>query len=287
MLHRLGHGLFPWSGLLPLAAVALLSPPSRRGHDACAREEAARTLVLVGAAVAFGAHALAGGHGLVPFTAPAIPAAALALAARDLDRRSRADGHGGLRDATTARAVTVAAALLTALLARDLLDVPGRALAAVLPGLPGSSGAAAVAGGPWLRVAAIVAVSVPVLVAFDRARPAAPWHALYLAWPRAIAGLWDGHLATALCGLQAMLTSLTLVITLRPARVAHLGALPRSLVLHAVWALPLATIAVVWGPLAARDAIQALRRCAHLPRGGAVVGAAALAGAVLAWGVGR
>ena len=281
VLHRLGHGLFPWSGLLPLAAVALLSPPSRGGAHAPLREEAARAVTLAGVAAAFGAHAIAGGRELVPFTAPAIPAAAIALAARDLDRRRRADPGGGLRDATAARAAALAAALLVALLARDLLAAPERALAALVPIQPGPAPAS---GGAWVRVAASLAATVTVLVAFDRTRPVTPWHAPYLAWPHALAGAFRGYLAVGLCFVQAALTSLAMTTVLRPARAAQLGALPRALALHAAWAFPLAVIAVVWVPLAARDAFHALRRRARLPRGGAVVGAFAIAGAALAWG---
>jgi hypothetical protein len=281
VLHRLGHTLFPWSGLLPLACIALLSPPARRGPLASAREEAGRTVVLMGGVVAFGAHAIGdGGAGAVPFTAPAIVAAALALAAWDLDRPSPTDLHDGLRGAAAARAATISAALLTALLARDLFDVPERALASIAPLHAGSP---LVTKGTWVAAAALVVASVPVLVAFDRARPAAPRRAAYLAWPRALVTLWGGHLATGLCAVQATLTSLALAVVLRPGRPAPLGALPRSVVLHASWVFPLAILAVAWVPLGARDALHALRLRARLSRGDLVMGCGALAGALLAW----
>ena len=47
---------------------------------------------------------------------------------------------------------------------------------------------------------------------------------------------------------------------------------------------PLAVIAAVWVPLAARDLFHAVRRRAGLPRGGAVIAAGATAGAMLAFG---
>ena len=281
--HRLGHGLFPWSGLLPFAFLALLAPPARRGVFASRREEAARVLVLAGSVTALAAHAVAAPA--VPFTAPAILAAALALAARDLDRIRRA-GHGaGLRDATVARAAGLAAALLTLLLARDLVDVPDRALASILPLRAGSP---LVAGGAWVRAAAVVFAGVLALAAFDRARRVAggwaSWGAPYLAWPEALRRGWDGRLATGLVVVEAMLVSLAASLLFRPAKAAPLGAVPRLLALHAFWAVPLATLAAVWIPLAARDALQAVRRYARLPRGGAVVVAGAAAGALLAWG---
>jgi hypothetical protein len=73
-------------------------------------------------------------------------------------------------------------------------------------------------------------------------------------------------------------------VSFRSARAAPLGAVPRALALHAFWAVPVAIVSVVWIPLAARDALQELRRRASLPRGGAVIGAGAAVGALLAWG---
>jgi hypothetical protein len=281
VLQRLGHGLFPWSGLFPLAAVALISPPLRGGSTAAQREEAARVVVLAGASVALVACSIAGGRDPAPFTTPAIPAAAIALAARDLDRRAREERHGGLRDATAARTAALAAAILVALLAHDLLDAPERALAGFAPSKPGAPLVPAAA---WLGAAAMLAVTVPLLAAFDRPRRAVPWHAPYVAWSRTLASAFGGYLAVGLCFVQAALSSLALTVALRPARAAQLGPLVRTLALHAAWLFPIAVVAVAWLPLAARDALHGLRRCARIPRGGAVVGAFALAGALLTWG---
>jgi len=282
--HRLGHALFPWSGLLPFAFIALLSPPAARGRLTSEREEAARVLVLAGAVMALAAHAMAAAA--IPFTAPAILAAALALAARDLDRIRRAWPAAGLRDAGVARAAGLAAALLTLLLARDLLDVPERALA---PILPLRAGAPLVAAGAWVRAAAVAFAAALGLAAFDRTRPVTAggfvsWRSPYLAWPDALRRTWDGRLATGLVVVEATLVSLAIAVVFRPARAAPLGAVPRMLALHAFWVLPLALVAAVWIPLGARDALQELRRRASLPRGGAVIGAGAAAGALLAWG---
>jgi hypothetical protein len=120
--HRLGHALFPWSALLPLAFVALLANSPARG-------EHARASVLACAVAAFAAHTLGiDGRDTVPFSGPAILAAGLAIAARDLDRlRSGGALGASLRDRVAARAATLAAALLVILLARDLAAEPARA----------------------------------------------------------------------------------------------------------------------------------------------------------------
>ncbi len=275
VFHRLGHSLFPWSGLLPLTFIALLSPPARRGPLAAAREEAGRAVILAGQVSAFAAHALgSGGHDTLPFTSPAVLAAALAIAARDLDRR----GPDGLRDRTAARAACLTAALLTVLLARDLIEVPDRALASIVPL---RAGAPLVSGGGWVRAAAIVFAAAVALVAFEGggARIAA-----YLEWPRVIARLWSGRLLVGLAAVEATLVSITLSLAFRPARAAAIGELPRLAAWHGLWVFPLAVIAVAWVPRAARDVFHGLRRRAHLPRGGAVIVAGAIAGSMLAFG---
>ena len=198
VFHRVGHAIFPWSGLLPVAFVALLSGPARRGAWAAAREEAGRAVVLAGSVSAFAAHALgSGGRDTLPFTSPAILAAALAIAARDLDRR----GTDGLRGIEAARAGGLVAALLTVLLARDLIEVPDRALASIVPL---RAGAPLVSGGGWVRAAAAVFAGALALVAFDGggARISA-----YLAWPRALGRVWGGRLLVGLAAVEATLVS--------------------------------------------------------------------------------
>ena len=185
-----------------------------------------------------------------------------------------------------ARTIGLAAALLTLLLARDLIDAPDRAL---VPILPLRTGLALAAGVAWVRAAAVAFAAVLALVAFDRARPVAAeglasLGAPYLAWLQALRGTWDGRLATGLVALQATLVSLAMAVVFRSARAAPLGAVPRALALHAFWVVPVVVVAAVWLPMAARDALQELRRRAGLPRGGAVIGAGALAGSLLAWG---
>jgi hypothetical protein len=280
VFHRVGHAIFPWSGLLPVAFVALLSGPARRGAWAAAREEAGRALVLAGSVSAFAAHALGhAGRDTLPFTSPAVLAAAVAIAARDLDRR----GGEGLRDVSAARAGGVAAAVLTALIARDLIDAPDRALASIVPLRAGASLAS---GGGWVRVAAIVAGGVLALAAFDRPRAAraASMADAYLAWPRALARVFGGKLLVGLAAVEAALVSLGLTLALRPARAAALGELPRLVGRHGFWVLPIAVIAAVWGPLLLRDTLHGLRRRLGLPRGGTVIVGAAAAGAMLAFG---
>jgi hypothetical protein len=286
VLHRLGHGAFPWSALLPLVLLALLAPSPRRGIVAAARDDAARALVVACAVTAAAAHALsADGRVAAPFLAPAVLAAAVAIALRDLDRAGApsAAPREGLRDGVAARAAGVASALFVALLAHDLLSEPARALA---PIVPLRAGAAIAAPGRVLLVASSALAVVLALVAFDVGgrRATTTTRDRYLAWPRALLATFGGRLATALTAVEATLVSAALALALRPERAAKLGELVRVALRHAWWAFPLVVLGVAWVPLLARDAVRALRRRAGLPRGGAVLVTGALAGAGLAWG---
>jgi hypothetical protein len=61
VIHFLGHSLFPWSAFIPFAAGRLFHMEPSAGDEADGREAragAARLLVLVGSAVAFGAYSV-------------------------------------------------------------------------------------------------------------------------------------------------------------------------------------------------------------------------------------
>jgi hypothetical protein len=176
------------------------------------------------------------------------------------------------------------AALLVVLLARDLDLQPERALAAILP-LPPN--AAPSGGGSWLRVAAAGFAAVLALVPFEKAggdANEAPFLDRYTAWPRALARVWRGNLATGLTAVQATLVSFALALAVRPASAAALGEPVRLAARHGWWVFPLAVAGAAWVPMAARDAVHAIRRSARLPRGAAVVVMGAVSGAMLAWG---
>jgi hypothetical protein len=231
---------------------------------------------------AFAAHALGTeGRDAVPFTAPAVVAAAIAVAARDLDRQREGALSGGLRDATAARVATLAAAILALLLVHDLASEPARALASIVPVRPGS--AAGVDAAP-VRVAGLLFATALAVTAYDAPPKTEPLVDRYLAWPRALARTWHGNLGTALMATEAALMSLALVTFVRPERAAPFGEILRATVRHAWWAVPVLVLAVAWVPMAARDAAHAARRCARLPRGASLIVAGTLTGAVLAWG---
>jgi 4-amino-4-deoxy-L-arabinose transferase-like glycosyltransferase len=89
VLQYLGHGLYPWSAVVPFAVGRLLAPPAGLAGSAAKRETALRVLVILGATTSLGAHALlAPVVGILPFSGLAALAAIAALCFRDLDRGS-------------------------------------------------------------------------------------------------------------------------------------------------------------------------------------------------------
>jgi hypothetical protein len=115
----IGHALAPWSAFLPFALGRLLLTPAPDGSDGATveRESLGRQAVLVGAAVAFVAHAyLVARTDLVAFSGPAICAVACAVAIRDLER-----------GASASIAVGVGTLLLAAVMHHDFHELPEKA----------------------------------------------------------------------------------------------------------------------------------------------------------------
>jgi hypothetical protein len=124
----IGHAMAPWSAFLPFALGRLLSSPSRPDIEgAKQRESFGRTAVLVGAGVAFVAHAyLVARTDLVVFTGPAVCAVACAVAIRDFER-----------GASASIAVGLGTLILAAVLHHDFHELPEKAYQAF--GIPNAT----------------------------------------------------------------------------------------------------------------------------------------------------
>ena len=98
-IRDLGHALFPWSALLPFAFGRLMWTRPRVEGEGQADVDAQQMLragLVVGAAVAFGAHAaLAPEAGSLPFVATTILAAVLGLVVSDFEEGARHSGVVG------------------------------------------------------------------------------------------------------------------------------------------------------------------------------------------------
>ncbi|HTM43607.1 MAG TPA: glycosyltransferase family 39 protein [Polyangiaceae bacterium] len=91
VLHALGHGMLPWSALIPFALGTVVHTPPLADALQWKRESALRSLVLVVGALALLAHGLlAPLIGELPFSGVFAFACAVAILARDLERGHRA-----------------------------------------------------------------------------------------------------------------------------------------------------------------------------------------------------
>lgn len=124
VLHALGHGLLPWSALLPFALGALLRTPMGDDPNALERETGLRVLSLVMATLAVLAHGLLSPLiDELPFCGVFAFAIAIAVLLRDLERG---------RPATLATGVGALALLV--LLVMDYRQFPEKALSAFVIG---------------------------------------------------------------------------------------------------------------------------------------------------------
>jgi hypothetical protein len=117
----LGHALAPWSAFVPFAFGRLLLTPVVVAPGLSAptaqRESFGRVAVLVGAAVAFAAHAyLVARTDLIAFSAPAVFAVACAVAIRDFERGA----HASI-------AVGIGTLVLAAVIHHDFHELPEKA----------------------------------------------------------------------------------------------------------------------------------------------------------------
>lgn len=118
----IGHALAPWSAFLPFAFGRVLFSPRPAGSDSqteasSERESLGRLAVVVGAAVAFVAHAyLAARTDLVAFSGPALCAVACAIAIRDFEL-----------GAAASIAVGLGTLIIAAVLHHDFHELPEKA----------------------------------------------------------------------------------------------------------------------------------------------------------------
>jgi hypothetical protein len=285
VVRDLGHALFPWSAVLPLAFALLM-----RRREAPARDveqsprDALATLLLVAAAAAYGVHAtLSLFTGPLPFAGVAVLAAVAGLAAAEIDR------------APAMPLAAVATLVLGYVLLHDLLEIPEKVLVAFGvsdPDMPVGAGES-LAG--TLRAAAL---SFGVLAALAWFAGPAPETGLldrlqerrraYEAAFATLGRLWRGNLAFGFLLVEAMLVGLgaTLLIGRRagwpsvmsmPYGVTRIG-------LNLWWLLPLVLLLVPLALDAARYGYEHLFRALGLPRSAGLLVAAGVAGAILCFG---
>jgi len=252
----LGHALFPWSALLPIALARLGRLPTAVPRERREAEQGLRLTVVMMAALGLAAWGgLAPVAGVLPFGPVASLAVLVALLLRDIDR-----------GAPASRAAGMSGAALILLLVADFLNAPEKVLTpfavegAHLPDtFKGAQHGLLLVGG---AVAALAFFAGLLEREMPEAEPFTP--ADYRAWIDTVRDLWNGNLLFGACVVEAGLLGFVGFDLLGErfpslARFAASGEAMREggrvawLVLPLLFVLPLATLVL-------RDSLRLLDR---------------------------
>jgi len=287
-IRHLGHALFPWSAFLPFAVGRLFRAPVELASPARDRETGMRVALLVGATVAYAAHAAIAPHtAFVPFSGVALLAGIAALALADFER-----------GAPPSRALALGTALLVFVLYRDMTLDPSRAFSVFEVEKPSFPKSFEPASASAMRLCAALFAGL-VGLAWVEAQPSTQPGSLrrwvdermnsYGRSLGTLATIWNGNLLFALVVLEAALVGLGAMLFLGTRLGwASVAKLPRNfidLVLNAWWALPVVILGLLPVVLvSARDLFRVIISRTGLPRASGVVLGAIAAGATLAFG---
>ena len=251
----IGHAMAPWSAFLPFAFGRLLLTPARPvSADGSAaegerqRESLARTAVLVGAAVAFVAHAFVVARtDLVVFTAPAICAVACAVAIRDFERGA----HASI-------AVGLGTLVVAAVLHHDFHELPEKAYQAFgIPNAPFPEGFKDTALAIWWVVLGGFALCA-LITWIERDADREPFDpSSYAKVLRALREAYDGILALVYFATIAGASVAGLLVVVGTRLHAHwlpqMSSTIRDQVLNAWWRISFIPLGLVFGFLFACD----------------------------------
>jgi 4-amino-4-deoxy-L-arabinose transferase-like glycosyltransferase len=255
VIRELGHGLFPWSAVLPFVLGWVFRRPCGVSGSAEQRETSLRVTLVVVSAVGFGIHtAIAPTVGHVPYAPVFALAAILALALRDFDR-------GAPGSAVTALGVSALAVLFY----HDLRIFPEKALSAFGVGETKFPESFEPTAGLMLLVGTAVLITVFFFSVVEQSRPAAGrFHrADYLSWPRALRSVHGGNLLFGLLVLEATLVGLVVLSWLSQRwlhlrQLQQLGSIPRAVVAWGWLVLPAAVALVPAAIVLLRDLARAI-----------------------------
>jgi 4-amino-4-deoxy-L-arabinose transferase-like glycosyltransferase len=282
VIAHVGHALLPWSALLPFAMGRLFVAPARGGEGHAERESALRVVILVGAPLAVAAHALLATRAdLVPFSAPALFAAACAIAVRDFERGA----HPSV-------AVAVGTLLLALVLGHDLTALPEKAYEAYgVAGAAFPEGFKATSSLVW-TIAIALFVGAAILAWVEAEGERAPFdRARYVKLAKDLREAWGGRVATIYASSVVGAAALAAVIAvggwMHARFVASMPAQLRVPLLNAWWLVAIAPIAIILGANLALDAVAWLtsqRAAGRVRRASIVIAGGAAAGVILCAG---
>jgi hypothetical protein len=278
---QLGHALFPWSAVVPVAIARLLLPPSVADDEGRRREAGLRLTALLVAALGVSASSyLAPVAGLLPFGGVAALAIMVALAFRDLERGAPASPTLG-----------IVVGALVVLFAIDFVNEPGKTLVAFGLDGPRFPETFKRATHYFFVAGALLTGVVLGLAVSERERRQAPAFSAtdYTSWLRTLRDLWGGNLLFGACVAEAALLGFLgfdLLGERVPAfrRYAASGEMTRGLSRTGWLVIPLLVVLPL-AVMAARDSVRAFDQLRYRFRFGWLLpkrGSLAVAGAVVA-----
>ncbi len=281
VVHYLGHGLFPWSALVPFAVGRLLTPPHGVEPSRVAPETALRVVSVIVAAVAFGAHGLtAPTVGQLPFAGVCLLAVIAALALRDFDR-----------GAPGSRALAMGVAALAILLYYDFKNFPEKGLSAFVVDDPRFPDSFKESAHRLLKISTLVLLAGfagSTMESTDRSARRFDREE-YLAWPRALKTLWAGNLWFGFLVAEAALVGYAVLTWLSKSyfhwkQFDQAGPLARQLATWGYLGLPVLVLVLPAAGLLGRDVLRELFVRLPLSRATVAAFAVAASGAVLSFG---
>jgi len=281
VIHYLGHGLFPWSALVPFAVGRLLRAPHGVAPERLAPETALRVAAMIVAAVAFGAHGLLSPSvGAIPFSGVCMLAVIAALALRDFDR-----------GAPGSRALAMGVAALAILLYYDFKNFPEKGLSAFVVDDPRFPDSFKDTAHSVLKLGTLVLLGgfAASFMESTDARARRFDQEEYLAWPRALRTLWSGNLWFGFLVAEAALVGYAALTWLSKSyfhwkQFEQVGPMAGQLAKWGYIGLPLAVVVLPALALLGRDVLRELFVRLPLSRARVATLSVAASGAVLSFG---
>jgi 4-amino-4-deoxy-L-arabinose transferase-like glycosyltransferase len=281
VIQYLGHGLFPWSAVIPFALGRMLSSPPGADEAELARQAGLRISLLAVTTFAFAAYALmAPITGQLPFGAVCAFAAVVAIFIRDFER-----------GAPGSRALGMGVAAFAILLYYDFQNFPEKGLSAFAVDearFPDSFKESATR---ILKYGALAMSGAFLLSIMERQEDA--WRRFdkqeYLAWPRQLRTLWSGNLWFGLLVCEAALFGVSALNFLSERRLhlqsfAAMGELMHEGARWGFVVLPIIVLGLPLGAFFVRDIAREVYARLPLTRGLGALLSVAIFGAVLSLG---
>ncbi len=203
VIHYLGHGLFPWSAVVPFAVGRLLRAPSDTSPGALERGTALRVMLLVVSAAAFGMYGwMAKSVGPLPFGGVFALAAIAGVAFSEFEK-----------DAPGSRALAMGVAALAILFFEDFREIPEKGLSAFVVEGARFPDSFKELGTKILKLGTLSFVAVFFVAFMDKDGEGKPRFVKdeYLGYWRTLRSLWNGNLWFSMLVSEAALIGYALL----------------------------------------------------------------------------